>query len=161
MGWPGLRSTDRQEPSLCLPCRQGRVQRNRSPGESEGYSLRQRAIPPRRREDLRSSRRARFLLRGPLRAPLGSDERARDGQIVPLDGLSWSGRVCLRTGPSRRGRRLAMERAGKPLDAKIVALSAFSPRRAEASLEKAVELRSDETAASTAAGTRPLGARQI
>src|SRR5213595_695954 len=80
MGWASLR----------LPCQRSGVRRDLRPGEGQGNSLRQRATQPHGRPDQHPPRRARLLLRGPLRPPVGGHDSARDGE---LGGRKYMGKL--------------------------------------------------------------------
>src|SRR5436305_8610312 len=80
MGWASLR----------LPCQRSGVRRDLRPGEGQGNSLRQRATQPHGRPDQHPPRRARLLLRGPLRPPVGGHDSARDGE---LGGQKYMGKL--------------------------------------------------------------------
>src|SRR5216117_1200385 len=80
MGWASLR----------LPCQRSGVRRDLRPGEGQGNSLRQRATQPHGRPDQHPPRRARLLLRGPLRPPVGGHDGARDGE---LGGQKYMGKL--------------------------------------------------------------------
>src|SRR5213079_2281616 len=80
MGWASLR----------LPCQRSGVRLDLRPGEGQGNSLRQRATQPHGRPDQHPPRRARLLLRGPLRPPVGGHDSARDGE---LGGQKYMGKL--------------------------------------------------------------------
>src|SRR5213078_2903175 len=89
MGWASLR----------LPCQRSGVRRDLRPGEGQGNSLRQRATQPHGRPDQHPPRRARLLLRGPLRPPVGGHDSARDGELGGQKYMNkLEGKIALITG---------------------------------------------------------------